>query len=149
METGVNILPAALEHAQAIYCLMCELEGADLDKQGFQSVFEENLINNDVCYFIALWEVQVVGFSSLHVQHLLHHTAPVGEIQEIVVSRVCRGQGIGQALFESVKKAALAAGCVQLEVCCRKERKRSHDFYQKMGMGCSHDKFCLPLMEDA
>jgi hypothetical protein len=36
-----------------------------------------------------------------------------------------------------------------MEVCCRKERTRSQDFYQKMGMSSSHFKLCLPLMEDA
>ena len=149
METEIYILPAAPEHVQAVYGLMCELEETELDKQGFASIFGENLNNRDVHYFVASREGQVAGFSSLHVQRLLHHSAPVGEIQEIIVHTACRGQGIGQALFDRMKEAALNAGCVQLEVCCRKERKRSRGFYQKMGMNLSHDKLCLKLMEEA
>ncbi len=145
METGICILPAAHEHAQAVYSLMCELEDTEMDRQGFENVYRENLNNRAVHYFVACKGDRVAGFSSLHVQRLLHHIAPVGEIQEIAVSEAFRGQGIGQALFERMKEAALAARCVQMEVCCRKERKRSHDFYQKMGMNCSHFKFCLPL----
>ena len=80
-------------------------------------------------------------------QRLLHHAALIGEIQEIVVSESCRGQGIGQRLFHEMKTAALNHGCEQLEVCCRKERTLSHQFYQKMGMVLSHDKLCMKLAE--
>jgi PhnO protein len=149
MEEKITVGPALPEHAQAVYGLMCELEGSEPDKQGFQSVFEANLKDGNVHYFAALLSGKVIGFSSLHVQRLLHHTALIGEIQEIVVNESCRGRGIGQMLFERMKEAAANHGCVQLEVCCRKERKRSLEFYQKMGMECSHFKLCLPLGEDA
>lgn len=149
MEEKITVRPVLPEHAQAVYGLMCELEGSEPDKQGFQSTFETNLINGDVHYFAAMLSGKVIGFSSLHVQRLLHHSAPVGEIQEIVVSEACRGLGAGQMLFGRMKEAAASLGCVQLEVCCRKERKRSLEFYQKMGMDCSHFKLCLPLGEDA
>lgn len=149
MEEKITVRPALPEHAQAVYGLICELEGSEPDRQSFQSVFIENLKNKNVRYFVALREDKVIGFSSLHVQRLLHHAAPVGEIQEIVVSKSSRGQGIGQVLFEKMRTAAISFGCVQMEVCCRKARKRSVDFYQKMGMNCSHFKLCLPLTEES
>ncbi len=149
METNISILPAASDHAQGVYALMCELEGEELDRQGFLRIFNENLNNRDICYFVAIMNGCVAGFLSLHVQRLLHHAALIGEIQEIVVSHDCRGRGIGQALFERIRIVAKDAGCVQLEVCCRKERMRSFDFYQKMGMICSHYKLCLPLPSDS
>jgi PhnO protein len=149
MEDKIIVKHALPEHAQAIYGLICELEGSEPDRQGFQSVFDQNLENNDICYYIALHGEKVIGFSSLHIQRLLHHAALLGEIQEIVINESCRSLGIGQMLFECMKKSAVNLGCVQLEVCCRKERKRSIDFYQKMGMSCNHFKLCLSLAEES
>lgn len=147
MEAQIIILPALKEHEQAVYGLMCELEGAKLHRQFFADVYAKNLQNKDIRYFAALRDGKVIGFSSLHMQLLLHHAALIGEIQEIVVSESCRGQGIGQRLFHEMKTAALAYGCAQMEVCCRKERTLSHRFYQKMGMVLSHDKLCMKLAE--
>lgn len=113
MEEKITVMPALPEHAQAVYGLMCELEGLEPDKQGFQSIFEANLKNGDVRYFAALLSGKVIGFSSLHVQRLLHHTALIGEIQEIVVSESNRGRGIGRMLFERMKEAAAIHGCIQ------------------------------------
>ena len=149
MDGKIDIQPARIEHEQAIYGLMCELEGTETDRRGFGNVFRENLGDRDVFYLIAMRDGCVTGFSSLHMQRLLHHAALIGEIQEIVVSEKYRGQGIGQMLFEKMRAIAKDAGCTQMEVCCRRERKRSLDFYQKMGMACSHFKLCLPLAEDA
>ena len=145
---AVTIIPAAPEHGQAVYELLCELEGKDLDRGGFFWAYEANLWDENILCFLALCGEQPVGFASLHVQRLLHHLAAVGEIQEIIVAREFRGRGIGQALFQKAREAAVERSCVQLEVCCRRTRTQSHAFYEKMGMENTHFKFCLPLSGD-
>ena len=63
------------------------------------------------------------------------------ELQEIVVARERRGQGLGGRLFSEAEKTAAAAGCLQLEVCCNRKRTDSHRFYERQGMAASHFKF--------
>ena len=141
----ITVIPAAPEHGQAVYGLLCELEGEDLDREGFFWAYEANLWDENILYFLALYEDKPVGFVSLHVQRLLHHLAAVGEIQEIIVAREFRGRGIGQALVQKAREAAVERSCVQLEVCCRRTRIQSHAFYEKMGMENTHFKFSQPL----
>jgi PhnO protein len=144
--TEVSIIPATPEHGPAVYELLCELEGEDLDREGFFWAYEANLWDENILCFLAMWEDRPVGFASLHVQRLLHHLAAVGEIQEIIVAREFRGRGVGRALFQKAREAAVERSCVQLEVCCRRTRTQSHAFYEKMGMENTHFKFCLPLL---
>lgn len=145
-EKEVTIITAAPEHGQAVYELLCELEGQILDRDGFFWAYEANLWDENICYFLALQGERPVGFASLHVQRLLHHLAPVGEIQEIIVTRECQGHGVGRALFEQALEAAKERSCAQLEVSCRQTRRESHAFYEKMGMKNTHFKFCRPLL---
>jgi len=139
---------AQAHHAEDVYGLMVELEGPDFDREAFLKVYEENLKDNSIRYLLAFLGSKPVGFISLHAQRLLHHMGLVGEIQELVVKEELRSLGIGKALFRAARQAARALGCIQLEVCCRREREKSLAFYQRMGMTSSHCKLCLPLLED-
>jgi (aminoalkyl)phosphonate N-acetyltransferase len=76
---------------------------------------------------------------------LLHHVSKIAEIQEFIVAKEYQGEGIGTKLFEIANKIALDNNCTQIEVCCNQKRKRSHEFYLKLGMKNSHYKFCLPI----
>ena len=89
-----------------------------------------------IVYQIALSEGKICGFVSVHIQKLLHHTAPIAEIQELVVDEKCRGQGVGKLLFGKAKEIAAKAGCPQLECACNQRRTASHAFYKKQGMTC-------------
>jgi PhnO protein len=128
-----------------VYSLLCELEEQKLDHIRLQQIYEDNLADPCVFYFVATVECEVVGFASLHIQKLLHHAGLVGEIQELIVKDDCRGQGIGTSLIRKVTDQAKKAGCIQLEVCCNQKRLSSHRFYQAHGMDCSHYKFTMPL----
>ncbi len=145
----IAVYPAQAHHLDAVYALMVELEGLSLDREAFLKVYAANLAAQNIRYLLAFLSGQPVGFISLHVQRLLHHTGLVGEIQELVVKEGLRGRGLGQVLFQAAREAAQVLGCIQLEVCCRQTREQSHAFYQRMGMTSSHFKLCLPLVGDA
>ena len=149
MDQSITILPAQISHADAVYSLMCQLEGPGFDRGAFLQVYAANLEEDSIRYFLAFLDGKPVGFISMHAQRLLHHAGLVGEIQELVVQEGLRGRGIGRILFRAARDAACALGLMQLEVCCRREREHSHAFYQRMGMASSHYKLCLSLLEDA
>lgn len=52
-------------------------------------------------------------------------------------------------MFEKACKEAQKAGCVQIEVACNQLRKRTHCFYERMGMHNFHYKFSLDFSADA
>lgn len=140
-----RIIPAQACHLDDVYKLVCVLEGKELDRTAFDRIYMTNLDNHDIYYYVAEDDSGIIGFASLHIQLLLHHTSKVGELQEIIVAGNKRGEGVGKALFDEIKKMAVQNGCSLLEVCCNKKRVESHGFYISQGMDNSHFKFTLEL----
>ncbi len=101
----IEIREAEAEDRDAVARLIEQLEERAIDREAFNAVYQENLNNPQIVYQIALSEGKIRGFVSVHVQKLLHHTAPIAEIQELVVDEKCRGQGVGKLLFGKAKKS--------------------------------------------
>ena len=130
---------------EQVYKLLVALEEKNIDINSFSSIFDANLANPFVFYYVYERENMILGFVSIHMQKLLHHTSNVAEIQELIVDETIRGQGIGKRLFHKAKEVAAKNDCSQLEVCCNHKRTQSHKFYCAQGMTNNHYKFCLPL----
>lgn len=139
------IREAAIYDKEQIYRLTTVLEKDEIDIKRFSDVYDANLSNPYVFYIVYEKESKILGFISVHVQKLLHHTADIAEIQELIVDDSVRQQGIGKSLFQKAKEISIENGCLQLEVCCNQKRLSSHKFYLAQGMVNSHYKFCLPL----
>ena len=130
---------------EQIYGLIVALEGTDIDAKGFSDIYNANLSNPLVYYYVYERDNMILGFVSIHVQKLLHHIANIAEIQELIVAETTRQHGIGKLLFQKAKEVGAENGCMQLEVCCNQKRLLSHKFYLSQGMTNNHYKFCLPL----
>jgi len=141
----MEIIKASIDHLESVYKLLCELENDLLDKNDFSKIYKHNIKNDDVHYVLAVNDLNIIGFASLHIQKLLHHCSTIGEIQEIIVAKEQQGLGVGAMLFEELKKIATTNKCIQLEVCCNLARENSHKFYLKQGMKKSHYKFTYRL----
>lgn len=142
----MECINVTMENSEDVYYLLCELEHTEVDKKSFEEVFKNNLVNPDIHYLLATDKQNIIGFASLHIQHLLHHVAKVAEIQEIIVDKHYQGQGVGKMLFNRLKEIAIENECVLIEVCCNQIRKKSHEFYLKQNMKSSHYKFTLNLI---
>lgn len=139
----LDIVSAEPEHLNDIYKLICELEDEVIDKEAFSNVYTANLNNPNIYYLIAIQNMEIVGFASLHIQILLHHSHKIGELQELIIKHGTQGHGVGTSLFNHIKQKSIDSGCLQLEVCCNKNRTQSYRFYEKQGMRSTHYKFIL------
>lgn len=139
------IRKAGPEDKKQIYRLMEVLEETKIDYRLFEEVYDSNLLNPLVFYYVFEKDDVILGFISIHVQKLLHHTANIAEIQELIVDESVRNQGIGKRLIQTAKDIAVDNNCQLLEVCCSQRRLFSHKFYESQGMTNKHFKFCLPL----
>ncbi|ROR28221.1 PhnO protein [Mobilisporobacter senegalensis] len=140
-----SLRKATLNDKEQIYGLLVALEETSIDIKRFSDIFDANISNPSVFYYVYEKEYVILGFISIHVQKLLHHTANIAEIQELIVDETVRYQGIGKRLFQKAKEVGTDNDCKQLEVCCNQKRVFSHKFYQSQGMTNSHYKFCLTL----
>lgn len=136
---------ATLNDKEQIYGLIKALEEKAIDTHDFSEVYDANLSNPYIFYYVYEKENVILGFISIHVQKLLHHTSDIAEIQELIVDEMARKQGVGKCLFQKAKEVGAENGCKQLEVCCNQKRIFSHKFYLSQGMTNSHYKFWLPL----
>lgn len=71
-----------------IYQLICDLEDSEINKERFSDIYDANMLNPSVCYFVYEKDQIILGFLSLHMQKLLHHAANISEIQEIIINFV-------------------------------------------------------------
>jgi len=123
-----------------IYQMICDLEDAAIDRDGFKNAFRSNTAATNITYFIAELNGKPVGMVSCHIQPLLHHAALVSEIQEMYVAPQYRSKNIGNELMKHVVEHAKNEGAVQIEVTSRGTRENAHRFYQKEGFEKSHVK---------
>ncbi len=142
---SITIREAEIKDFEEVYALITFLERELLDRDAVRQAYAHNLNKDDVIYYLAFDEDKAVGMVSLHIQHLLHHGAPVAEIQELVVLLPYQGTGLGKRLFDTTKELAISSGCVSLEVCSNRRRQGAYQFYLSQNMQSSHHKLCLKL----
>jgi PhnO protein len=126
---------------EAVYAFINELEDEIMDVQIQKKIFTQNLSNPDIVYLLAFSDGKSIGFLSLHIQNLLHHGAPIGEIQEMYVSKEARSLGVGKLLVDEIKRIAKQRQIPQLEVTSGFKREDAHRFYEREGFAHTHKKF--------
>jgi PhnO protein len=138
---AIHVRPATADDFDTIYGFVRQLSTIEADEQMMRAIYELNLSSPDNIYLIAYARHVPVGFISCHVQELLHHGGPVGEIQELYVRENARGMGAGKMLLDRVKEIAGGNGVLQLEVAAGIGREAAHRFYLREGFADTHKKF--------
>ncbi|MFN3342713.1 MAG: GNAT family N-acetyltransferase [Flavobacteriales bacterium] len=140
-----HIRPATPTDLPAVHQLIEQLEECSIPFEEFAPVYLRNCAMQDIYYFVGEENGTIVGFVSLHIQYLLHHFAPVAEVQEICISDTCRGKGYGKMLLDHVTQVARERDCDLIELCTNKKRTDAHRFYDREGWKQSHFKYTYPF----
>ncbi|OJV54471.1 MAG: GNAT family N-acetyltransferase [Bacteroidetes bacterium 43-16] len=136
-----TIRKAGPDDLEAVYQMISALSNKTFDREDFSQVYTRNISSPDCFYCIAELEHKAIGFISLHIQQLLHHCGPVGEIQEFYIDPDYRGKGLGKLLMNEIKSYATAQGVKSLEVASNKRREENVAVYERLGFQLSHNKF--------
>ena len=142
---NLHIRAAVWNDVPTIYAFLCALEEMPLDQTAFLTVVRHNLTDPNVYYLVAEQAGEVVGFVSCHVQHLLHHSGKVGEIQELFVRPDVRNQRIGQQLIAALDALAIEQNVINLEVTTNQKRTDAIRFYERESFKRTHFKLVKPL----
>lgn len=140
------IRKATTNDSESVYSLISDLEGHAMDRNAFKDVYSKNLSNPNVYYLVAENESEIVGFISLHVQHILHHSKATCELQELNIVPALRGSGIGAKLMSEVERIARELALEEIELTTKVHRERAQAFYQKLGYAHTHNKFVKKLL---
>ena len=75
-----------------------------------------------------------VGTFALLVMHNLAHCGtPSAIVEDVVVSPLHQGQGIGRQMMAHARELARQAGCYKLVLSSNQKRERAHAFYESLG----------------
>lgn len=140
-----QIRKANIDDLESIYDLVCDLEGFEMNKISFDKIFKKNIADPNVHYIIVQIDNRIVGFISLHVQYILHHSNPTCELQELNIAPELRGSGIGGLLMSEVEKVARSLNLEEIELTTKIHRERAQTFYKKLGYTHTHNKFVKKL----
>jgi ribosomal protein S18 acetylase RimI-like enzyme len=85
---------------------------------------------------ILLAEVQgqIAGLLSYSLRPDLYHAGDSCLVEELIVSEMFRGQGIGSALLMALMTRLEAAGCAEVSVSTMPDNVQAIHFYQKHGL---------------
>ncbi|UZR97571.1 GNAT family N-acetyltransferase [Chondrinema litorale] len=137
----IEIRKAELADFEQIYAFVNELEETVYNRAQQHKIYQTNISNENNIYLAVLWDNNVVGYLACHIQLLLHHSAPIAEIQEMFVMAEYRKAGLGKMLVTELKKLLFDRGVEQIEVTSTLHRAKAHQFYEREGFKHTHKKF--------
>ena len=105
----------------------------DLNYDNLQSVYRKALMSDKQKLIVALINSKTVGFCSLTIKNNLWQAGNLGHIDEVVVNKKNRGQGIGKKLMDKITEIAIKENCKRIELDSAFHRKEAHGFYKKIG----------------
>ena len=129
------IRPATGTDLPKIIALLQEMDGEDgLTAAESETIW--NKINQYPYYkvFIAEDGESAIGACSLIIiDNLGHLGAKLAVVENVIVSRDYRGQGIGSQLMQFVMARATEEKCYKLMLSSNKKRTQAHKFYEQLG----------------
>ncbi len=104
-----------------------------INKNAVKDVIKNGLSSNCQIYICATDNEKLIGFCSLTVKNNLWFEANSGDIDELVVDKEYRNQGVGKLLMNEIEKIAQDYGCQRLYLESASHRTIAHEFYEKLG----------------
>ena len=135
---------ARASDARAVTALLAQLD-YPLEADAVAPVLAEVVADPAHVALVAEEDGEVVGFVNANFRPQLHHLAPVGTIDEIVVDAGRRGRRIGERLVEAVLEEARRRGADVVEVTTHERRERARRFYKRCGFEATSIKLVHPL----
>ena len=121
---GVNSI-----EAQSIWCKMKEYPYYKI------FVVEENTLIIGTCSLIIL-------------ENLGHKGAKLAVAENMIVSKACRGSGVGSKLMQFIMLKAKEENCYKLMLSSNKKRIMAHKFYEQLGFQQHGISFMIEVAND-
>lgn len=148
MNSEIYIRKAHLDDLPEVFEMVCGLENKTLDFDNFREIYSKNLKDKNIFFLVANKDIETVGFISVHINALLHHSAHIAEIQELFIKQDFRNFNIGKKLIDEAEYQCQLKGIREIEVTSNKKNISAHRFYIKQEYSESHLKFTKHILPD-
>jgi GNAT superfamily N-acetyltransferase len=123
---------AAIEHADAVYKLIHQLEH-DLPFDNFLDQFTAKINTADYRIFVAIADDRVLAFAELHVMQFIIEEPKRARLTAFCVDGKYRNKQIGSDFIFFLESQCRELGCVSLELTSNARRTDAHRFYERLG----------------
>jgi GNAT superfamily N-acetyltransferase len=148
---SVDIRPAQRPHLGQILALYAELEtpgDRPVDLAAAENLFARIQQDPNYTIYVALAQDIIIGaFSLLIMDNLAHGGAPSGIVEDVVVHRDWRGQGVGRQMMRFALEQCRQANCYKLSLSSNLQRTAAHRFYEALGFQRHGYSYVVPLNE--
>jgi ribosomal protein S18 acetylase RimI-like enzyme len=120
-------IPAMANLLNELFAIEVDFQ-IDLEKQ--QRGLTLLLESNHAVVFVAELENQIIGMCSLQILISTAQGSKVGLIEDVIITKNHRKQGIGNQLLETLKNWAMQQGLTRLQLLADKNNQNALDFYQ-------------------
>ncbi len=129
----LEVRPAGPADAAAINVLLHELGYPSNTDDEVSARLARWSGRDDLLVLVAAGGQQVVGVAALAAVPYFERPGCWGRVVALVVGTRARGLGVGRRLLAAIERAALAWGCVCMEVSSARHRTDAHAFYRLAG----------------
>jgi GNAT superfamily N-acetyltransferase len=129
----LEVRPAARADAPALTTLLHELGYPSNTGEEVSGRLARWSGRDDLLVLVTAARQQVVGVAALAVVPYFERPGCWGRVVALVVDARARGLGVGRRLLAATEHAALARGCVRMEITSARRRTGAHAFYRSLG----------------
>src|ERR1700720_3202275 len=130
-DVDVTIRAAEAADDEALTDLMTQL-GYETRASEMQMRMEAIRADKNYATFVAICKGKVCGMIGTFTCYTYEHNSPSARILALVVSEKIRGCGVGHALIVAAERDLAQRNIRRVAVDARFERKRAHEFYEKL-----------------
>jgi len=135
---SISIRKAAESDLASLRELLVSLIGALDNTEGIDIEVAlrncEHLVRDPGSYFlVADMNGRPVGFISFTIRQTVVHRSPSALIDELVVGREHRGEGVGRQLVLAAIERCRALGCCEVEVSTEETNAKARKLYKRCG----------------
>jgi ribosomal protein S18 acetylase RimI-like enzyme len=114
-----------------LYSIVSEKD--TLQPESFRKNCRDLLSEKNSFFLVAMEGERLIGFLNFTVRRTCLHPGGSALVDELVVDREYREEGVGRDLIEEAVHRARALGCSEVEVSTEIENVRARSFYKKLG----------------
>lgn len=130
----LHVRPFKLTDTVPVIALASELAAHHGDQSKLTPDFLRHAVARPECrILVATKDMRPVGFASLQRRTSISHAIDNVHIDNIVVGKKARGQGIGRMLVQSAAKHAIDSNATGLTLFFRRENADAREFYEALG----------------
>lgn len=119
-----------LNDLDRVFELLNELYENKLKYKKFKEIYNLKLNDTNSYYIVAILNNRIVGLLTSEIQVKLHRAKKQSFIEDLIVDKEYRRQGIGKALLHNAIDYAKESDCEVIELTSYIENESAHRFYE-------------------